>query len=533
MAITKDFGQALCLFMGFTTIYIVSNITYNLFFHPLRHFPGPLAMRATQVTKCYRLWRGTAPFDMLELHRRYGDVVRIAPDELAFANPSAWKEIMGHRTAGGVSGNKAPPEFEKSDKFYRPFGFGGLPRDIITASGPEHAMLRRQLSHGFSDRSLKEQEPVIMRYVDLFIQRMWKATKDRRGHGQGNGDETAAGEKGSQSGPEQEQPVDLTLWYNYFTFDIIGDLAFGESFGCLESETMHPWVRTIFRTVRVGVALQIANHFSVLRRLMAVMVSTRVVRDRLLQHYEKTMQKLIRRIEWGEREGPRADLMEGLLRKRKEWNLSLEQLNGNASIVIIAGSETTATLLSGATFLLLKNPEKMRKLVREVRAAFRREEEINLTSVNSLTYMLACLDEALRMYPAIPTGLPRAVPEGGATVSGEFIPENTTVAIYHWAMYHNEENFKNPFEFHPERFLGDPEYASDRREAFQPFHLGPRNCLGKNLAYVEMRIILARLLWNFDLALAEDSEEWMETQKIYTLWEKGPLNVYLRPAVRG
>ncbi|KAK2048187.1 cytochrome P450 [Colletotrichum somersetense] len=529
MAITKDFGQALCLFMGFTTIYIASNIIYNLFFHPLRRFPGPLAMRATRVTYCYRTFRGKAPFDMLELHRHYGDVVRVAPDELAFANPSAWKEIMGHRI--GVSGAKAPPAFEKSDTFYKPIA--GLPRDIITAPGQEHAMLRRQLSHGFSDRNLRKQEPLIMKYVDLFIQRIREATKSCQCRGHGDEDKTMVGEKDNQPGPNQEQPVNLVLWYNYCTFDIIGDLAFGESFGCLEDEKLHPWVRTIFQTVRIGVALQIANNFSVSRRLMEVVMSMRVVRQRVLQHFGMTMQKLARRIELGEREGPRPDLMEGLLRKRKEWNLSLEQLNGNASIVIIAGSETTATLLSGVTYLLLKNPEKMRKLVREVRTTFNREEEIDLTSVNALAYMLACLDEALRMYPAVPTGLPRVVPEGGATIAGEFVPEKTTVTIHHWAMYHNEKNFKNPFEFHPERFLGDPEYTSDRRESLQPFHVGPRNCLGKNLAYVEMRIVLARLLWNFDLALAEDSEEWMETQKIYTLWEKGPLNVYLRPVARG
>ncbi|KAK1984934.1 cytochrome P450 [Colletotrichum cereale] len=449
------------------TLYIASYIVYNLFFHPLRRFPGPLLMRATRAADCYRHWRGDLSFYVLELHRRHGDVVRIAPNELAFADPSAWKEVMGHRTGGGVNGGKAPPEFEKMEVFYRPIA--DLPRDIITTRGPEHAMLRRQLSHGFSDRSLREHEPVIMRYVEHFIQRMREAIKGR-------------------------------------------DLAFGESFGCLEEEKLHSWVRTFFMMIKAGVALQTASHFPVLRRLITAAM------ERRLQHQDMTMQKLVRRIELGEREGPRADLIEGLLRKKEEWNLSLTQLDGNTSILIIAGSETTATLLSGVTYLLLKNPEKMRKLVREVRTAFKREEEITLASVNALAYMLACLDEALRMV----------VPEGGATVSGEFVPGKMTVSIHHWAMYHNKKNFKNPFVFHPERFLGDPEYASDRREAFQPFHLGPRKRLGKNLAYVEMRIVLARLLWNFDLELAEDSERWMDDQKIYTLWEKGPLNVYLR-----
>ncbi|KAK1597519.1 cytochrome P450 [Colletotrichum navitas] len=531
MAITKSFGQALCLFIGFTVLYTASYIIYNLFFHPLRRFPGPLAMRATRAAYCYRLWRGKLSFDMLELHRQYGDVVRVAPDELAFADPSAWKDIMGHRTAGGVSGVKTLPEFGKAASFYRPLP--GFPPDIITADEQEHAMLRKQLGPGFSDRNLREQEPVIMKYVDLFIQKMREAAKGCQGPGHGDGDEAVAGKNGIRPEPKQEQPVDLTLWYNYITFDIIGDLAFSESFGCLESERLHPWVKTLFLMVRTGVALQTANHFPMLRRLITVALSTRVMRERMQNHLDMTMQKLLRRVELGEREGPQNDIIEALLKKRKEWGLSLRQVDSNGNIIIIAGSETTATLLSGVTYLLIKHPEKMRKVVGEVRAAFEREEEINLTSVNSLTYMMACLDEAMRIYPPVPTGLPRTVPEGGATILGEFVPEKMTVSIHQWAMYHNEKNFKDPFVFHPERFLGDLKYASDRREAFQPFHVGPRNCLGRSLAYFEIKTVLAKLLWNFDLELAEDSEEWMETQKIYTIWEKGPLHVYLRPVARG
>lgn len=53
-----------------------------------------------------------------------------------------------------------------------------------------------------------------------------------------------------------------------------------------------------------------------------------------------------------------------------------------------------------------------------------------------------------------------------------------------------------------------------------------------SLAYIEMRLILARVLWNFDMTTAEDSKDWIKRQKIYMLWEKGPLNVHLTPRVR-
>ncbi|RSL44268.1 hypothetical protein CEP54_014744 [Fusarium duplospermum] len=151
-----------------------------------------------------------------------------------------------------------------------------------------------------------------------------------------------------------------------------------------------------------------------------------------------------------------------------------------------------------------------------------------------LIYMLACLDEALRMYPPIAGSLPRQIPKGGSEVSGRFIPGDTVVTIHQWAMYHNAKHFKDPFTYHPERFLGDPRFESDHKDVLQPFHMGPRNCLGRNLAYVEMRVILARIIWNFDLSLPEQSQNWLERQKVYIIfWDKGPLIVNLTPVARG
>lgn len=107
----------------------------------------------------------------------------------------------------------------------------------------------------------------------------------------------------------------------------------------------------------------------------------------------------------------------------KYQNLSVEKLVSNAEILIIGGSETTASLLSGVTYLLLQNEKAYETLRDEVRSTFQSEDEIDLVSVNKLSYMLACLDEGLRMYPPIANGLPRVCPKGGSRVLGEYIPE--------------------------------------------------------------------------------------------------------------
>lgn len=101
----------------------------------------------------------------------------------------------------------------------------------------------------------------------------------------------------------------------------------------------------------------------------------------------------------------------------------------NAEILIIGGSETTASLLSGVTYFLLQNPAALQQLEYEVRTVFGKQEEIDLISVSKLPYMLACLDEAMRMYPPIANGLPRVCPKGGSTVLGEYLPENVSKSL--------------------------------------------------------------------------------------------------------
>lgn len=118
----------------------------------------------------------------------------------------------------------------------------------------------------------------------------------------------------------------------------------------------------------------------------------------------------------------RADLFEGLAKRSDDFNISFGELSSNAFILIIAGSETTATTLAGATYLLTRNPHILEKLTQEVRSAFKRSEEININSVNKLTYMLAVLNESLRMYPPVTSNLVRTVPPGGSTVAGNYVP---------------------------------------------------------------------------------------------------------------
>lgn len=238
-------------------------------------------MRASRIPYCYRLVGGSLPFDMYHLHQKYGPVVRIAPNELAFSDHEAWKEVMGHKT-----GSNRGSEFPKYEGFYKPLGG---PSDIVNSVGDEHAALRRLMSHGFSDKSLREQEPIIKKYIDLLISRLHQ----------------------NSSGP-----LDIMSWYNYTTFDVIGDLAFGEPFGCLDNSDYHPWIRMIFDSARLGAILQVGSFFPLLRKFLIYVLSSEAMRRRKADHESMTRAKLERRIEQGLK-NERPDLVENLIRKRE------------------------------------------------------------------------------------------------------------------------------------------------------------------------------------------------------------------------
>jgi cytochrome P450 len=110
---------------------------------------------------------------------------------------------------------------------------------------------------------------------------------------------------------------------------------------------------------------------------------------------------------------------------------SFPELVDNASILIVAGSETTATTLSGVTYMLLTHPEILQKTVDEVRSSFSSEADIDLLSVQKLTYMMAVLQETLRMYPPVPGAIPRKAQPGGDMICGQFVPENVCIAPLH------------------------------------------------------------------------------------------------------
>ncbi|KAF7891458.1 uncharacterized protein EAF02_001783 [Botrytis sinoallii] len=476
-------------------LYTVISTIRVLYYHPLSHIPGPTLWIAFPIFRHLALLRGRQDSALRALHRKYGEVVRFSSDEVSFITAQAWRDIYGH-------GHKQLPKFKHS---------AANPLDIINANDADHSRYRKSMSHAFSAKGLQAQEPILNKYIEKLMTKLEHEATSR-------------------------VPVDMVKWYNLTTFDLIGDLAFGQSFDGLENSRYHFWVSTIFESVRAMQFVKVGDIYPLLFQFLKPFMSSDLASARQRQRdYSKTVvQKRLA----NPAPSDLVDFMDSMLRHRGEKDgLSDEELVANSSILVIAGSETTATLLSGVTFLLLKNPEAMQKLTHEVRTVMQSEEDITFANATAnLPYMLACLEEALRRYPPVATGLQR-VTTSTTMISGYEIPPNTRVAVHQSAAYDSPLNFHLPSRYIPERWLPaaktDPEspFFHDKRDVLQPFSVGPRNCIGRNLAYNEMRVILARIIWRFDLELCPDSQAW-DVQNSYTFWEKPPLMCKLTPRAR-
>ena len=271
---------------------------------------------------------------MLELHEKYGDIVRIAPNQLAYASAQGWKEIYGHRTGHAQS------QLPKNQLDFQPVAPGVAP-GILRANDEEHSRLRRLVSHAFSAKALEDQEPLILEYVNRMTS-------------------TLAGE--APKGPQ-----DMVAWYNWTTFDLIGDLAFGEPFHCLTEKAYHPWIKTIFDAIKIGLCVNHLRYYpQVYAIVMSLMPKSVLVKQR--RHYAQSRDKIARRLEKGATERP--DFMTFVLRNQgTDKGLSLPEMVSTGSTMVLAGSETTATLLSGVTYMLCTHPDKMEKILHEIRVS--------------------------------------------------------------------------------------------------------------------------------------------------------------------
>ena len=238
----------------------------------------------------------------------------------------AWKDIYAH-----------PNYLAKWPRFAFVHDKPDTPADIINSTHADHARIRRQLSHAFSEKALREQEDLITGYITLLIDKL--------------SDSAASGTK-----------VDMVKWYNFTTFDIVSDLAFGESFYSLKNGQYHPWVSSVFNNIRTFNVIRSFATYPGARLIIGLLASSELRASRKI-HKDYSRKTVLKRLSRGTME-ERRDFMSYTLNHKDEDDKGMTEgeIIRTASTLIMAGSETTATLLSGVTYFLCTNSDALRKV---------------------------------------------------------------------------------------------------------------------------------------------------------------------------
>lgn len=340
------------------------------------------------------------------------------------------------------------------------------------------------------------------------------------------------------------------------TFDVMSDMLLSEPLHLLEKGDYVPFVRLIFTILRHVTRLKTIRLYSrpIARRLHLLLMSIPSIRQFAEKHHRFITDRVHERLT---KSPEQPDIWSLVTAETSTAALiSEEERYSIANELMIAGTETSATVLSGCLYHLLKNPAWMATLTKDIRDKYSPEtpggpDRISMAGLQANKLLDAVIKEAMRyfffflfrflrsindkltnllsqrLYPPVPIGFARFVPPSGTTLNGYDIPGGNRVVIYHLATYRDSTLWTDPTGFHPERWLGDTKFQNDHLEAFEPFSTGPRGCSGKNFAWNEMRLILATTLLNFDLELRRESEGWLD-QKVFLVWEKPALWVDVR-----
>lgn len=426
-----------------------------------------------------------------------GKFVRIAPNHISIADYQALNAVYGHGT-----GTLKPIYY---DAFVPPKPF---PRGLFnTRDRAEHTRKRKIVSHTFAPKTITAFEPFIRREIQLLLDR-WdefcaKATKEQS--------EGPRGIKGRAW-------LDSLMWLNYFAFDTIGALAFGNTFGMLENGVDEARVEYEDADGNKKVdhcsAVQIINErgeYSATMGLAPMWIRPYLLKLPWFSNRLKSVKKLtgiaLARVNDRLTNGSeREDLLAKLQAAKDDRGepMGKMELTAEALTQLIAGSDTTSNTSCAIVYHLATHPDKMRKLQAELDSELEHSEEVPLHSdVQELPYLQAVINESLRYHSTSAIGLPRTIPEGGATVCGQKFPAGTILSCPAYTIHRDKSVYgKDADEYNPDRWLA-PDARKNFDKAFIPFSVGPRACVGRNVALMELSILIASIFRRYDIELAE------------------------------
>ncbi|KAJ4389663.1 hypothetical protein N0V93_007135 [Gnomoniopsis smithogilvyi] len=403
-----------------------------------------------------------------ENHLRYGSVFRQAPNRLIFNTVTSLQDIYLN------------PQVTKGQG-YADSRLLPTPNLFDTLDQVDHGRKRRIIGKVLSEQSMRIFEPTLSIEVNIFLRELLRSS-------------------------QQNETIDMSRRCQRLSADVICQLGFGYPLRTQTEDTNRPLLEAFVAiTARMGLYMNWAATSVILDPLIEWLAK------KASDDFTKSVEGMVKaRIDLPK--DARFDLYNVALSDKigSEEGIRDSELWAEAVFFITAGGTTTGTLMSAVFFYLSRHPEVYAKLASEIRGTFSSGREIsNGPKLISCRYLRAVIDECLRISPASIGTLWRQQDltitlheRKPFIVDGHLIPPGTQVGISPYSLLHNAAYFPEPFEFRPERWLEDGPKAELSRRAFAPFAIGDRSCGGRQLAYLETRLAVARALWYFDFEKA-------------------------------
>ncbi|KAI0628638.1 high nitrogen upregulated cytochrome P450 monooxygenase 2 [Trametes polyzona] len=476
-------------------------------FHPLARYPGPLGCRLTKFWMASVSFTGRQHTYIKSLHERYGDIVRTGPNEVSIRDPTVVSTMLG------PNGLPHGPMFYgklliRTEKDMPVVGI----MDIA-----EHLERRKPWARAFSASAMKEYEPMVAARAMQLVQALLR----------------------------QEGEVNIGIFVNYFSYDIMCDMAFGGGSELLRDGDTDNFWSLLESGLPPGTFI---SHVPWLGPYLARIPVVTADIHKVLAHSRYLTST---RMQGGSR---RKDLFHYLNFEDQQDARppSVEEVASEGILAIVAGADTTSSALASIFFCLATHAEAYKHLEEEVDRFYPPGQDPGDTRFHrEMHYLTAVINETLRVYPSVPGGVQRHVPHRskGATLGSIFLPPGTSVWLHTFSMTRDARNFfPGPDEFWPERWLlasGRISFADalatrpgldktafmHNEGAYVPFSYGPMNCVGKNLAMLEMRVVVCAVLQRFRLRLREgwDPRTYDAGFKDYFVTTRPPVPVTLTP----
>ncbi|KAJ4177296.1 hypothetical protein NW755_013918 [Fusarium falciforme] len=478
---------------GIVLVTVPLIVLYRLLLHPLAGVPGPKIAAVNGLWRTWRYAHGKWHEDILELHDKYGPVVRVAPNEVSIVDGPTMKKLYGHGKPALKTG------------WYHTWHNPGADVMFFAELDPRlHSLKRKRVSAAYSMSSILEYEKYMQSSIALCLDKLSKYSR--------NG-----------------QIVDVSVWVQALAYDVVGELAFGETLGHLETETDVMGIREAIAQIFTlsGVLGHIWGQTMPFLHLVDLLKLDSPISKFMKYSSNKVMERQAAPKDALERK----DLLNHFVKMKKfdgSGPADQKEILVETTNILAAGADTTSAGIRAALYYLGTHPEKLAKLRAGIDHFYDEnnlDQPITYLQSQKVTYLGAVISETMRLFPSINFQLLRVVPQGGVTVGKYYIPAGCDVGISPLSQGRDPKLYgETRNDFIPERWE-DPQQKSMLESYNMSFGgNGPRGCVGKNLALVEIYKFVAQFVRRFDFEFVNKEKPW----EVSSMWSHNPVNMHMR-----